>query len=164
MRLRTGDASYRGLLAMLAIGAFCSVALVKSLPCVRKASTAAALPPCRSVCLCSVAFAPAEGAAAAARWPITATDYPSTGQVWQTLNSGKSPGVPNNLIISGAAHGQISEHCSGAVLRYRQTPRLLLALQRRDTITKHQFALHTARSEVPAGGAPSSTGSQSRAC
>ena len=50
---------------------------------------------------------------------------PSTANVWQTLNTGKSPRVPKNLIISGAVHGQISEHCLGAVcqtipvLRYR---------------------------------------------
>ena len=31
---------------------------------------------------------------------------PSTGQVWQTLNIGKSPRVLNHLIVvSGAAHG-----------------------------------------------------------
>ena len=33
--------------------------------------------------------------------------YPSTAKVWQTLNIGKSPRVPNNLIISGADHGQL---------------------------------------------------------
>ena len=41
--------------------------------------------------------------------------YPSTAKVWQTLNIGKSPRIPNNLIISGAVHGQISEHCLGVV-------------------------------------------------
>ena len=41
--------------------------------------------------------------------------YPSTAKVWQTINIGKSPGIPNNLIISGAARGQISEHCLGVV-------------------------------------------------
>ena len=37
--------------------------------------------------------------------------YRSTGKVWQTPNIGKPPRGPNNLIISGAIHGQISEHC-----------------------------------------------------
>ena len=36
--------------------------------------------------------------------------YRSTGKVWQTLIIGKSPRTPNNLIISGAVHGQISGH------------------------------------------------------
>ena len=35
--------------------------------------------------------------------------------VWQTLSIGKSPRVPNNLIISGAVHGQVSEDCLGVV-------------------------------------------------
>ena len=42
-------------------------------------------------------------------------DYPSTAQVWQTLKIGKSPRFPNNLIISGAVHGQISEQWLGVV-------------------------------------------------
>ena len=41
--------------------------------------------------------------------------YPSTAKVWQTLNIDKSSRIPNNLIISGAVHGQISEHCSGVI-------------------------------------------------
>ena len=49
-------------------------------------------------------------------WSVSARFvYPSTTKVWQTLNIGKSPRTPNNLIISGAAHGQISEHCLGVV-------------------------------------------------
>ena len=42
---------------------------------------------------------------------ISAPGY--TGKVWQTLNIGKAPGIPNNLIISGAVHGQMSRHCLG---------------------------------------------------
>ena len=55
--------------------------------------------------------------------------HPSTGQVWQTPNIGKSPRVSNNLIISGAVHGQMRGHCLGvvcptlAVIGYRQTAR-----------------------------------------
>ena len=45
----------------------------------------------------------------------TCQHYRSTAQVWQTLNIGKSPRAPNNLIISGAVHGQIGEHCLGVV-------------------------------------------------
>ena len=51
--------------------------------------------------------------------------YPSTANVWQTLNIGKAPGFPNNLNSSGAVHGQMSRHCLGVVwqtlpvLRYR---------------------------------------------
>ena len=41
--------------------------------------------------------------------------YPSTAQVWQTLNIGNSPRVPNNLIISGAVNGQLPGHCLGVV-------------------------------------------------
>ena len=33
--------------------------------------------------------------------------YPSTAKVWQTLNIGKAPGIPNNQIISGPVHGQM---------------------------------------------------------
>ena len=43
------------------------------------------------------------------------SSYPTTGRVWQTLNIGKPPRVPNNAIISGAVHGQMSRHCSGVV-------------------------------------------------
>ena len=39
--------------------------------------------------------------------------YRSTGKVLQTLNIGKSPGIPNHLIIYGATHEHIREHCSG---------------------------------------------------
>ena len=55
-------------------------------------------------------------------------DYPSTAKVWQTLNIGKAPGIPNNLIIFGAVHGQMSRHCLGVVcqtlpvLRYPASP------------------------------------------
>ena len=35
--------------------------------------------------------------------------YRGTGNVWQTLNIGKSPRAPNNLSMSGAVHGQVSE-------------------------------------------------------
>ena len=54
--------------------------------------------------------------------------YPSTAKVWQTLNIGKSPRIPNNLIISGAVHGQTRGLCSGVVcqtlpvLRYQVGP------------------------------------------
>ena len=41
--------------------------------------------------------------------------YPSTAKVWQTLNIGQSPRVPNNLIISGVVHGQMPGHCLGVV-------------------------------------------------
>ena len=38
--------------------------------------------------------------------------YCSTDQVWQTPNIRQSPRVASNLVISGAVHGQTSEHCS----------------------------------------------------
>ena len=41
--------------------------------------------------------------------------YPSTAKVWQTLNIGKLPRVPNNLIISRLVHGQMPGHCLGVV-------------------------------------------------
>ena len=52
---------------------------------------------------------------AATRSPFCLAEYRSTGQVWQTLNIGKSPRVPHSLIISGAVHGQILEHRLGVV-------------------------------------------------
>ena len=33
----------------------------------------------------------------------------------EPLNIGKTPGIPNNLIISGAVHGQMLRHCLGVV-------------------------------------------------
>ena len=44
-------------------------------------------------------------------------EHRGTGDVWQTLNVGTSRRVPNNLIICGAVHGHISEHCLGVVCR-----------------------------------------------
>ena len=41
--------------------------------------------------------------------------YPSTAKVWQTLNIGKSPRIPNNLIISGVVRGQMPGHYLGVV-------------------------------------------------
>ena len=59
----------------------------------------------------------AEGAAAAAAaWVRTCCHvYRSTRQVWQAVNIGKAPRIPNNLRMSGAVHGQIASHCSGVV-------------------------------------------------
>ena len=36
------------------------------------------------------------------------TNNLTTGKVWQTLNIGKPARVTNNLMISGAVHGQTS--------------------------------------------------------
>ena len=47
--------------------------------------------------------------------PLVMCEYPSTAKVWHTLNIGKSPRVTNNLIISGAVHGQMAAHCLGVV-------------------------------------------------
>ena len=41
--------------------------------------------------------------------------HPTTAHLWQTLNNGKAPGIPNNQIISGPVHGQITTHCLGVV-------------------------------------------------
>ena len=65
-------------------------------------------------------------------------DYPSTAKVWQTLNIGKAPGIPNNLIIFGAVHGQMSRHCLGVVcqtllvLRYNKRIRDKAAAAQKD--------------------------------
>ena len=54
--------------------------------------------------------------------------YPSTAKVWQTLNIGKSPRVLNNLIISGAVHGQMRGHCLGVVCQTLPVLRYCVAL------------------------------------
>ena len=38
--------------------------------------------------------------------PLLLLRCPSTGKVWQTLNTGKSPRVPNSLVIYGAVIGE----------------------------------------------------------
>ena len=65
-----------------------------------------------------------------------ATRYPSTAKVWQTLNTGKAPRIPNNLIISGAAHGQMRGHCLGVVC---QTLPVQTLFQRRVSIRNMQL-------------------------
>ena len=42
--------------------------------------------------------------------PLCTKWHRCTGKVWRTLNIGKSPRGLNKLIMSGAVHGQISEH------------------------------------------------------
>lgn len=40
---------------------------------------------------------------------------PVPGQVWQAVSVGKAPSTPENPILSGVVHGQLSGHCSGVV-------------------------------------------------
>ena len=56
----------------------------------------------------------------------SAIRYPSTAKVWHTLNIGKAPGIPNNLIISGAVHGQMSRDCLGVVCQTLPVVRYVL--------------------------------------
>ena len=51
--------------------------------------------------------------------------YRSTGKVWQAMNIGKAPGIPNNLIFSRAMHGQISGHGVGVVCQTSRGGRVL---------------------------------------
>ena len=55
-----------------------------------------------------VRCAPPPQRARASKWRASQPSTAWQAQVWQTLNIGKSPCVPNNLIISEAVHGQMS--------------------------------------------------------
>ena len=63
----------------------------------------------------------------------------------QTLNTGKAPRVPDNLIISGAVHGQKTTHCLGVVC---QTVPVVRYLQRKELVASLQEAVLEAQKPI----------------